>query len=166
MLLVLDARREGLSVCISGSRHSMGGQQFGTGMVVLDMRSFNRVLSFDPGSRTIEAEAGVEWSELLTELSQRQTGVPEQLGIFQKQTGADRLTLGGALASNVHGRGLTLKPLIHDVESSLKSPTSRIFPMRLPTTSATAIFTVITSSPPTVIATASCLGASFPVTNR
>lgn len=29
-----------------------------------------------------------------------------RLGIRQKQTGADRLTLGGALSANAHGRGL------------------------------------------------------------
>lgn len=36
--------------------------------------------------------------------------------IAQKQTGADHLTLGGALAANVHGRGLVMRPLIADVE--------------------------------------------------
>jgi len=116
-LAIAQARHEGLSVSVSGSRHSMGGQQFGTGMVLLDMRGMSRVLSFDPASKTIEIEAGIEWPELLSELAQRQAGTPDQLGIFQKQTGADRLTLGGALASNVHGRGLTLKPIINDVES-------------------------------------------------
>jgi len=38
-------------------------------------------------------------------------------GIVQKQTGADRLSLGGALACNAHGRGLTLKPIVDQVES-------------------------------------------------
>ena len=38
-------------------------------------------------------------------------------GITQKQTGADRLTLGGALGANIHGRGLTLRPIIGEVES-------------------------------------------------
>ncbi|MEM7236191.1 MAG: D-arabinono-1,4-lactone oxidase, partial [Planctomycetota bacterium] len=33
------------------------------------------------------------------------------------QTGADRLSLGGAIAANVHGRGLTMKPFVGDVES-------------------------------------------------
>jgi FAD/FMN-containing dehydrogenase len=36
---------------------------------------------------------------------------------FLDSTGADRLSLGGALASNVHGRGLNLKPIINDVEA-------------------------------------------------
>jgi hypothetical protein len=114
---ILEARREGLAISISGSRHSMGGQQFGAGMVLLDMRGLNRVIALRPDSKTIEAEAGIEWPELLNELTQRQAGRESQLGIFQKQTGAARLSLGGALASNVHGRGLNLKPFINDVES-------------------------------------------------
>ena len=95
----------------------MGGQQFGTGMMLLDTRDLNQVIALDPASRTIEAEGGIEWPELLGELSKRQIGGDSQLGIFQKQTGADRLSLGGALASNVHGRGLNLRPFINDVES-------------------------------------------------
>ena len=114
---ILRARDEGLRVSVSGSRHSMGGQQFGAGMILLDMRGLNRVAGLDSQNRVIEAEAGIEWPELLSGLEQLQTGRPEQLGIFQKQTGADRLSLGGALASNVHGRGLTLKPIISNVES-------------------------------------------------
>jgi FAD/FMN-containing dehydrogenase len=114
---ILRAREEGLRVSVSGSRHSMGGQQFGTGMLLLDMRGMNRVVGLNSQNRVIEAEAGIEWPELLSGLEQQQTGLPEQLGIFQKQTGADRLSLGGAVASNVHGRGLTLKPIISNVES-------------------------------------------------
>jgi len=37
--------------------------------------------------------------------------------IAQKQTGADRLSIGGALAANAHGRGLAMKPIIADVEA-------------------------------------------------
>ncbi len=116
---ILQARDDGLAASISGSRHSMGVQQFGTGMVLLDTRSLNRVIAFEAGKHTIEAEAGIEWPELLNDLSNRQTSHEATLGIVQKQTGADRLSLGGALASNVHGRGLNLKPFIQDVESFL-----------------------------------------------
>src|SRR6266403_94672 len=48
---ILQARGEGLAVSISGSRHSMGGQQFGAGMVLLDTRDLNRVGTLDPGSQ-------------------------------------------------------------------------------------------------------------------
>ena len=44
-------------------------------------------------------------------------GEEPRWGIAQKQTGADELTLGGALACNAHGRGLRMKPIIADVES-------------------------------------------------
>ena len=37
--------------------------------------------------------------------------------IRQKQTGADTLTLGGAVACNAHGRGLMMGPIGEDVES-------------------------------------------------
>ena len=40
----------------------------------------------------------------------------QRWGIVQKQTGADRLSLGGALACNAHGRGLALKPIVDQVE--------------------------------------------------
>ncbi|HKQ51547.1 MAG TPA: hypothetical protein VJT74_04205, partial [Pyrinomonadaceae bacterium] len=50
-------------------------------------------------------------------LVEAQRGRARQFGIRQKQTGADRLSLGGALAANIHGRGLALKPIIDDVES-------------------------------------------------
>src|SRR2546425_9242006 len=46
-----------------------------------------------------------------------QQGAARAWGIRQKQTGADRLSIGGALAANVHGRGLRFKPFIGDVES-------------------------------------------------
>jgi len=63
---ILQARGDGLAVSTSGSRHSMGGQQFGAGMVLLDTRDLNRVGTLDPGSQTIEAEAGIEWPDTKT----------------------------------------------------------------------------------------------------
>src|SRR5437879_9719997 len=46
-----------------------------------------------------------------------QQGAAQAGGIRQKQTGADRLSIGGALAANAQGRGLKFKPFIGDVES-------------------------------------------------
>ena len=45
-----------------------------------------------------------------------QTDQTPRWGIYQKQTGADRLSLAGALACNAHGRGLNLKPIVEQVE--------------------------------------------------
>jgi FAD/FMN-containing dehydrogenase len=111
------ARSERRSVCIAGGRHAMGGQQFGTDALLLDMTRMNQILSFDAERAEVEVEAGTQWPELIGGLVDMQRGRPHQLGIIQKQTGADRLSLGGALAANIHGRGLSLKPIIGDVES-------------------------------------------------
>ena len=62
-------------------------------------------------------EAGIQWPELVRYLVEVQDGEREQWGIAQKQTGADRLTIGGALSANVHGRGLRMKPFVADVQS-------------------------------------------------
>jgi FAD/FMN-containing dehydrogenase len=96
-------------VCIAGGRHAMGGQQFAKDTTLVDMNGLTRIRSVEDG--IVDVEAGVQWPALIAGL--RQT----KWGIRQKQTGADRLSIGGALAANVHGRGLTMKPFIGDVES-------------------------------------------------
>ena len=114
--LIREAGRQSQVISVSGGRHSMGGQQFASGSLNIDMRSLRRVLSFDAEHGLIEVEAGIEWPELIEWCADGQRSGP-RWGIRQKQTGADRLTLGGALASNIHGRGLTYPPIVGDVES-------------------------------------------------
>ena len=115
--IILRARAKGHAISVAGGRHAMGGQQFAANGVLLDMSRMNRVLSFDPDNCLVEVEAGIQWPELINYLVQAQRGRSSQLGIIQKQTGADTLSIGGALAANIHGRGLNLKPIINDVES-------------------------------------------------
>ena len=110
-------RAEGLPVAISGGRHAMGGQQFCSGGLLLDTGPLARVLAFDRQRGIIDVEAGIQWPALLSFLHAAQDGPAGAWGIRQKQTGADRLSLGGALAANVHGRGLTFAPIVDDVES-------------------------------------------------
>jgi FAD/FMN-containing dehydrogenase len=114
---IRKARAEGRAICVAGGRHAMGGQQFGTDAVLVDMSRMNRVIRFDAAKGEVEVEAGIQWPELIHALVEAQRGRVHQFGIIQKQTGADRLSIGGALAANIHGRGLTLKPIINDVEA-------------------------------------------------
>jgi FAD/FMN-containing dehydrogenase len=114
---VLRAANEGLSIAIAGGRHAMGGQQFCADGLLLDTRGMRRILGFDVEGGTIEVEAGIEWPNVIEYLAETQERRQHQWGIAQKQTGADRLSIGGALAANVHGRGLAMKPMIADVES-------------------------------------------------
>jgi FAD/FMN-containing dehydrogenase len=111
------ARSSGRSVAIAGGRHAMGGQQFATDGLLLDMRGLNRVHAFDAEHGLITVEGGIQWPDLIAYLNQAQDGQGPQWGIYQKQTGADRLSLAGALACNAHGRGLNLKPIVQQVES-------------------------------------------------
>ena len=77
----------------------MGGQQFGTGTILVDMTTMNRVLNFDAAKGEIEVEAGIQWPELFDYLLRVQAGQRQQWGIIQKQTGADRLSIGGSLSA-------------------------------------------------------------------
>jgi FAD/FMN-containing dehydrogenase len=110
------ARERGLSVAVAGGRHAMGGQQFCDGGVLVDTRRLNRVIGFDRERGLIEVEAGIVWPALLEYLRESQAGSTPAWGIAQKQTGADRLSIGGAIAANAHGRGLAMRPFVSDVE--------------------------------------------------
>jgi FAD/FMN-containing dehydrogenase len=114
---IFRARAEGLRISIAGGRHSMGAQQFGSGTLNLDMTGMDRVLAFDRRSGWVDVEGGIQWPELVRQLLDLQRGEWPQWSIRQKQSGADRLSLGGAVSSNVHGRGLTLEPLVSDLEA-------------------------------------------------
>src|SRR5882724_11756857 len=115
--IVHSASRKGLPISVSGCRHSMGGQKFATDSICIDMRSLDRVISFDQEHGLVETEAGIQWPQLIRTYLDAQANSAKQWGIAQKQTGADIFTLGGSLSSNVHGRGLAMKPLISNVES-------------------------------------------------
>ncbi|MDQ3820212.1 MAG: FAD-dependent oxidoreductase, partial [Acidobacteriota bacterium] len=115
--IVRRAGVEGQKISVAGGRHAMGGQQFGTDSLLLDSSHMNRVLGLDVWRGLVEVEAGIQWPDLIRTLVESQRGRAHQLGIIQKQTGADRLSLGGAVSANIHGRGLRLKPIINDVES-------------------------------------------------
>ena len=114
---VVAVREEGGSVSVAGGRHAMGGQQFLDGGVLLDARGLNRILELDAERGLARVEAGMMWDDLVLGLRKMQGGNPRRWSIVQKQTGADRLSIGGALAANGHGRGLTYKPIVQDVES-------------------------------------------------
>jgi UDP-N-acetylenolpyruvoylglucosamine reductase len=114
---VVQAAAEGRAVSVCGARHAMGGQQFGEGTVLLDLSRFNRLGEVNRERGVVEAGAGMVWPDLMEGLHQQQGGEQKVWSIRQKQTGADHLTLGGSLASNIHGRGLAMRPMVDDVEA-------------------------------------------------
>jgi FAD/FMN-containing dehydrogenase len=115
--LVRRAAARGESLSTSGGRHAMGGQAFATDAALIDTSALDRVLALDRERGTVEVEAGITWPALVAALGAIQGRGAGTWGIRQKQTGADRLSLGGALAANIHGRGLRSPPFVADVES-------------------------------------------------
>ena len=109
--------QSGESLSVMGGRHAMGGQQFLSGGVLLDTGRLNRVLSLDVERGLVQVEAGILWDGLVGDLRRMQRDAARKWSIVQKQTGADRLSIGGALAANGHGRGLNYAPIGQDVES-------------------------------------------------
>ena len=115
--IVLSASQQGRTLSLTGKRHAMGGQQFGADTDLIDMTSCNKIISLDKHSGMIEVESGAIWPTIIDYCWNDQRDDPNPWSIAQKQTGADALTLGGGLAANVHGRGLTMRPIIQDIES-------------------------------------------------
>jgi FAD/FMN-containing dehydrogenase len=125
--VVRDVAEAGGRISMAGGRHAMGGQQFGAGTVLLDMTPLARVIDFDREQGLITVEAGIDWPRLVNHLLWANAGASTSWGIVQKQTGADHLTIGGALSANIHGRGLRLKPFVADIESfDLVDPTGAL----------------------------------------
>ena len=114
---VRRARADGEALAIAGGRHAMGGQQFLTDGSLLDMRRLNRVRELDEERGLLEVEAGITWPDVMRGYLARPNGKTSYWGIRQKQTGADRLTIGGAVAANIHGRCLTAPPFIGDIQA-------------------------------------------------
>ncbi len=115
--LVERARDRGLAISISGGQHAMGGQQFGAGTLHINLSAYGEVLALDAQRGLVTVQSGIQWPALIEWLIANQPPGRGSWGIRQKQTGADRLSIGGALSANIHGRGLTLKPIVGDVES-------------------------------------------------
>jgi FAD/FMN-containing dehydrogenase len=114
--MVRAAARAGAPLVAMGARHSMGGQQFLRDGAVTDTGRLDRVVAFCPDVGRVTVEAGIRWPALIAWLAHHPSNT-RGWTIRQKQTGGDDFSLGGAFASNIHGRGLAFAPFVDDVES-------------------------------------------------
>lgn len=106
-----------MAICPAGSLHSMGGQQFAASGVSISSSRLKEIGPLDRETSAVWAQSGATWPELVRWLRESQAGASETLSIIQKQTGADEMTLGGALSSNIHGRVLGRRPIVADIEA-------------------------------------------------
>lgn len=88
------AKAHKLTITAAGMKHSMGGQAFRAGGVVLDMRGLNAI-RLDTGAQTVTVGAGATWHAI-------QNAVHPRFAVKAMQS-TDIFTVGGSIAVNAHG---------------------------------------------------------------
>ena len=89
------ARDNNLKITPAGERHSMGGQSFSEGGLVLDMRELNDV-QVDESTLTMKVQSGASWKEVQAILD------PMDLAVKAMQS-INLFSVGGTLSVNAHG---------------------------------------------------------------
>ncbi len=93
----LEALDSGEPRIVRGGGYSYAAASFGGGALVQDARAFDRILALDTDQGTIECEAGATLEKLHSLLTPRGFYLPSQPGY-------PRITLGGCVAADVHGK--------------------------------------------------------------
>lgn len=103
------ARENSLKVSCAGQQHSMGGQTFTHGGLVLDFRDFNRI-TVDREDMTVNVQSGVRWWQLQELLDKQGLAVKamQSINIF---------SVGGTLSINAHGIDPSPGPMAPTVRS-------------------------------------------------
>jgi FAD/FMN-containing dehydrogenase len=89
------ARESNLKITCAGQQHSMGGQTFTHGGLLLDLRDFNRI-TLDKDHRMVNIQSGARWWQLQQLLDKQGLSVKsmQSINIF---------SVGGSLSVNGHG---------------------------------------------------------------
>jgi FAD/FMN-containing dehydrogenase len=103
------ARDHHLKVTCAGQQHSMGGQTFTHGGLVLDLRDYNRV-RLSKEQKTVNVQSGVRWWQLQKLLDSEGLSVKsmQSINIF---------SVGGTLSINAHGIDPAPGPIAPTVRS-------------------------------------------------
>ncbi len=118
--IVKEANKKGYKISIAGMQHSQGGHTYYKDGVVLDMRTFNRIMEIDDQAKTIKVESGATWEDVQKAIA------PHGLALKVNQSQAI-FTIGGSLSVNAHGRDILFGPLAETVkEMTLLTPTGEI----------------------------------------
>ena len=92
-----SAREAGLSVGFRGGGNSYGDAALNNENILVDFRRMNRILDWDPASGIIRVEPGVTLQQLWQYVVEDGWWPPVV-------TGTMKITMGGGLAMNVHGK--------------------------------------------------------------
>jgi FAD/FMN-containing dehydrogenase len=88
------ARDNKLAITTAGVRHSMGGQAFRKGGIVLDMRGFNRIV-LNESARSVTVQPGATWHDI-------QSALHPRFAVRAMQS-TDIFSVGGSISVNAHG---------------------------------------------------------------
>lgn len=91
------AHDDALPAIARGAGFSFAAASFGSRTTSIDVTAFDRVLDFDTRSGQVEVEAGITLGALFEFLAPRGYYLPVQ-------PGHPRITIGGCIAANVHGK--------------------------------------------------------------
>jgi FAD/FMN-containing dehydrogenase len=89
------ARDRNLKVTCAGQQHSMGGQTFTHGGLVLDLRDFNQI-RLDKDHKTVNIQSGARWWQL------QKLADAQGLAVKSMQS-INIFSVGGTLSVNAHG---------------------------------------------------------------
>ncbi len=118
--IIKEANQNNSHLSIAGLQHSQGGHTYYKDGIVLDMKSFNRILEIDQEAKTVKVESGATWEDVQEALN--------PLGLALKVTQSQSIfTIGGSLSVNGHGRDITFGSMANSVkEMTLLTPTGEI----------------------------------------
>jgi FAD/FMN-containing dehydrogenase len=97
-------------ISIAGMQHSQGGQTFYPGSTVIDMKSYNKILDYEPQKKLITVQSGATWADIQKAIN------PDGLAIRVQQS-QNIFTVGGSISVNAHGRDIRYGSMIDTVES-------------------------------------------------
>ena len=98
--------------CLHRRRPSRDGRTaVRRGGLLVDTRALNRIVSFDVERGHIAVEGGTQWPADHRPSESGADGGGPQWGIYQKQTGADRLSIGRRAGVQLSRAGSQLKPM-------------------------------------------------------
>ncbi len=118
--MVKEANEKGHHISIAGLQHSQGGHTYYKDSVVLDMKTFNKVLEIDKQHKTIKVESGATWEDVQEAI--------QPYGLALKVTQSQSIfTIGGSLSVNAHGRDIRSGPMAGTVRGmTILTPTGEI----------------------------------------
>lgn len=118
--IVKEANEKCHHISIAGLQHSQGGHTYYKDGVVLDMKTFNRVLEIDKQNKTIKVESGALWEDVQKAI--------QPYGLALKVTQSQSIfTIGGSLSVNAHGRDIRFGPMAGTVrEMTILTPAGEI----------------------------------------